>query len=176
MRLGRSGRRRGFALIELAVAAVVLTLLSGMLVNRLAAYVGESEYVAAKQLIGSLQTALVLRSSKAISSGGKNALLVVAQENPMDWLAYRPKNYIGEYYSPNESALPKANWYFDKASLTLVYLSASSKSFSAETPKFLRFKVKWLHVPNPVKSEIRNGVTEGLVLVETDSQPVAANH
>jgi len=166
-------RPRGFALFELALVAIVFSLVAGVLLKRLVPYVGESEHVAAKQLISSLRTALAVRSARAIGQGGQGALLVVAQENPMVWLAERPKNYLGEYYSPNESELPRGNWYFDKGNKSLVYLSASSKSFSAETPKFLRFKVELLRVPNPVKPEVRSEVTEGLVLVEIDSQPVA---
>jgi len=164
---------RGFTLFELTIAAVVLSLLAGVLLNRLVPYIGESEHVAAKQLISSLRTALAVRSAQVVSRGGQDALGALAEENPMFWLADRPKNYIGEYYSPNENDLPKGNWYFDKASKTLVYLSASYKSFSSEPPKFLRFKVEWLRVSNPVKSEIRSKVTEGLVLEEVDSQLVA---
>lgn len=173
-RMGAARTAGGFALLELAVAAVVFSLVAGVLLNRLVPYIGESEYVAAKQLISSMRTALSVRSARAASQGGQGALLAVAQENPMDWLAEQPKNYLGEYYSPNESELRRGNWYFDKANRTLVYLSASRKSFSAETPKFLRFKVELLRVPNPVKPEIRSEVTEGLELVEIDSQPAAA--
>lgn len=173
-RRGAACTAGGFALLELAVAAVVFSLVAGVLLNRLVPYIGESEHVAAKQLISSLRTALAVRSARAVAQGGRGGLLSVAQENPMDWLVERPKNYLGEYYSPNESALRKGNWYFDKANSTLVYLSASSESFSAETPKFLRFKVKLFRVPNPVKSEIRSEVTEGLDLVNIDSQPAAA--
>ena len=175
-RCGRVRRRQGFALLELALAAIVFSLLTGVLLNRLVPYVGESEHVAAKQLISSLRTALAVHSARAVGAGGQGSLLAVAQENPMDWLAERPKNYLGEYYSPNESELPKGNWYFDKANATLVYLPAAPKSFSAETPKFLRFKVKLLRVSNPVKSEVRSEVTEGLVLEEIDSQPAAASN
>jgi len=173
MRGAPERRARGFALFELAVATVVLTLVAGVLLKSLVPYVGESEYVAAKQLISSLRTALAVRSARTVAQGGQGALLTVAQENPMVWLVERPKNYLGEYYSPNESELPKGNWYFDKANSTLVYLPAASKSFSDETPKFLRFKVELLRVPNPVKSEPRSEVTEGLALVEIDNQPVA---
>jgi type II secretory pathway pseudopilin PulG len=173
-----SGHRaaHGFALFELAVAAVVLSLLTGVLLNSLLPYAGESERVAAKQLISSLRTALSVRSVRAISGGGEPALLAVAQENPMDWLEQQPKNYLGEYYSPDELSLPKGNWYFDKADRTLVYLSASSKSFSVETPKFLRFKVKLLRVPKPVEADGRSKVTEGLVLEEVEDQMVATSN
>lgn len=167
--------QRGFALFELAVATVVATLLAGALLGRLVAYAGESEVVAAKQLISSMRTALAVRSAQALAKGGRDALLTLAHENPMDWLAKRPENYLGEYYSPPESELSKGNWYFDKARRTLVYLTASPKSFSAETPKFLRFKVELLRVPKPVESDGRSKVTEGLVLDEVVDQTVAAS-
>jgi general secretion pathway protein G len=177
MRPARSaGSARGFALFELAVAATVVSLLAGMLLNRLVAYAGESELVAAKQLISSLRTALSVRSAQALSNGGQAALLPIAHENPMDWLVERPKNYLGEYYSPDESTLPKGNWYFDKAKRTLVYLSASTKSFSGETPEFLRFKVELLRVPKPVEPDGRSKVTEGLVLDEVENQKVATSN
>lgn len=171
-----SPSQRGFALFELAVATVVATLLAGVLLGRLVAYAGESEAVAAKQLIGSLRTALAVRSTHALANGGEPAMLALAHENPMDWLVKRPENYLGEYYSPRESELPKGNWYFDKANRTLVYLSGASKSFSAETPKFLRFKVELLRVPKPVGSDGRSKVTAGLVLDEVMDQTVAASN
>lgn len=167
---------RGFALFELAVAAAVVSVLAGVLLNRLVAYAGESELVAAKQLIGTLRTALAVRSAQAISRDGQAGLLAVAHENPMNWLLERPENYLGEYYSPEESELPRGNWYFDKASRTLVYLSASSKSFSVETPKFLRFKVELLRVPKPVETDGRSKVTQGLVLDEVEDQKVATTN
>ncbi len=167
---------RGFTLFELAGVAVLCSLLAGVLLDRLEAYAGESEHVAAKQLIGSLRTALALRSAQAVATGGQGALLSVAQENPVDWLAKRPENYLGEYFSPDETQLSKGNWYFDKASKTLVYLPAASKSFSSQTPKFLRFKVKLLRVPKLVETDGRSEDTEGLVLDHIANQPVATTN
>jgi len=166
---------RGFALFELAVGAVVLGVLAGVLLNRLVSYAGESEVVAAKQLISSLRTALAVHAARAVASGGQDGLLVVAHQNPMDWLVRRPENYLGEYYSPREAELPKGNWYFDKANRTLVYLPASPKTFSSETPKFLRFKVELLRVPKSVEADGRDRVTEGLVLEEVEDQTVASS-
>jgi hypothetical protein len=51
----------GATRLELAVAAILAALLAGLLLDRLIAYHGESERVAAKQLIGSLRTALAVR-------------------------------------------------------------------------------------------------------------------
>ncbi len=166
----------GFALFELAVVAVVVAVLAGILLHRLVPYAGQSEVVAAKQLIHSLRTALAVRSAQAAASGGQDALLAISRENPMEWLVRRPENYIGEYYSPDEAELPKGNWYFDKVSRSLVYLAAAPKSFSAETSKFLRFKVELLRVPQPVEPDGRIRVTEGLVLEEVEDQTVATTN
>ncbi len=163
----------GFALFELAVTAVVVAVLAGILLHRMVPYAGQSEVVAAKQLIHSLRTALALRAAQAAASGGPDALLAISRENPIEWLVRRPENYLGEYYSPDEAELPKGNWYFDKASRTLVYLVAAPKSFSAETSKFLRFKVELLRVPQPVEPDGRIRVSEGLVLAEVENQTVA---
>ena len=163
----------GFALFELAVTAVVVAVLAGILLHRMVPYAGQSEVVAAKQLIHSLRTALALRAAQAAASGGPDALLAISRENPIEWLVRRPENYLGEYYSPDEAELPKGNWYFDKASRTLVYLAAAPKSFSVETSKFLRFKVELLRVPQPVEPDGRIRVSEGLVLAEVENQTVA---
>lgn len=176
MTAGRMYAARGFTLLELAGAAALCSLLAGILLDRLEAYAGESEHVAAKQLVGTLRTALALRSAQAAASGGQAALLSVAHENPVDWLAKRPGNYLGEYFSPDETQLSKGNWYFDKASRTLVYLPAASKSFSSETPKFLRFKVKLLRVPELIETDGRSRGTQGLVLEQMNSQSVATTN
>lgn len=167
---------RGFALFELAVSAVVVAVLAGTLLHRLAPYAGQSEVVAAKQLIHSLRTALAVRSAQGLAAGGRFALVAISHENPIEWLVRRPENYLGEYYSPDETKLRKGNWYFDKASRTLVYLVAAPKSFSAETPKFLRFKVELLRVPGPVEVDGRNRVAEDLVLAEIEGQAVATTN
>ena len=167
---------RGFALVELAVVAVVVAVLAGLLLHRLAPYAGQSELVAAKQLIHSLRTALALRAAQAMASGGPDALLTISEENPIEWLVRRPENYLGEYYSPDEAELPKGSWYFDKASRSLVYLAAAPKSFSAETSKFLRFKVKLLRVPQPVEPDGRIRITEGLVLEKVEDETVATTN
>jgi len=169
-------RQRGTSLLELALAAVVTSVLAGLLLNCLISYRGESEHVAAKQLIGSLRTALAVRSAKAISTTGEAGLLALAHQNPMTWLQRPPKNYLGEYYSPNKAELPSGNWYFDRVGRTLVYLPASAKSFSAGIQKILIFKVKLVHMSGPVNADAREKGSTGLVLDQLSDSSVAVNN
>ncbi|MGJ9416161.1 hypothetical protein ACHAC9_00135 [Massilia sp. CMS3.1] len=158
------------------MAAIFTAVMAGVLLKSIISYQGESERVAVKQLIGSLRTSLALRSSKVISTTGEAGLIALAHQNPMALLQEPPGNYLGEYYSPNKSTLPGGNWYFDRSTHTLVYLSAAEKSFSSGTQKDLTFKVKLLHVPGPVNpGGQRNGST-GLVLDQLNDQAVAINN
>jgi general secretion pathway protein G len=169
----RLKRQGGASRLELAVAAIFTALLAAVLLNRLIGVQAESEQVAVKQLVGSLRTALAIQSAKVISTTGEDGLLALAQQNPMTWLQRRPKNYLGEYYSPKRGPLPDGNWYFDRTAQTLVYLPVAEKSFSSETQKDLIFKVKLVRVSGPFNAGGQLKGTTGLVLDQISDQAVA---
>lgn len=173
---GRLPRQRGFTLLELALAASVLALLAGILLKKLETYAGESEHVAAKQLIGTLRTALAVRTAHATLARGQAGLLAISHENPMTWLLKPPQNYLGEYYAPDESELPKGNWYFDRVNSALVYLPATSKSFSLGTSKLLRFKVELLRGAKPIDPTRWDAAAGGLALNQVIDRSVASSH
>jgi general secretion pathway protein G len=164
-------REGGATRLELALATILAALLAGVLLNSIISVQGESERVAAKQLIGSLRTALAVRSAQVISTRGEAGLLALAHQNPVSWLQKRPENYLGEYYSPRNDVLPPANWYFDRSAQTLVYLPAAQKSFSSGIQKVLIFKVKLVRVSGPVNAVRQEKGSAGLVLDEIDQQP-----
>lgn len=171
------GQRRqgGATRLELAVATGLAAGLAGVLLNCIIGYQGESERVAVKQLVASLRTALAVQSARIISTTGEPGLLALAQQNPMTWLQDRPKNYLGEYYSPKNEALPKGNWYFDRHARSLVYLPSADKSFSFGTQKILVFKVEFIGVSAPVHAGRQEKGTAGLVLAQLEEQAVAFN-
>jgi type II secretory pathway pseudopilin PulG len=168
-------RQGGATRLELAVSTSLAALLAGVLLNSVISYQGETELVAAKQLVGSLRTALAIRSARALADSGEPALLALAQQNPMTWLQDRPQNYLGEYYSPNKSDLPPGNWYFDRAFNTLVYLPSAEKSFSSGIQKILLFKVKLARVSGPPEADGREEGTAGLVLDQVSDQSVVVH-
>jgi hypothetical protein len=168
------GRQRGAARLELAVATSLAALLAGVLLNCLIGYRGESERVAAKQLIGSLRTALAVRSAEVISTTGQAGLVALAHQNPMTWLQHLPKNYLGEYYSPKKEALPAGNWYFDRSTQALVYLPITEKSFSTGIQKVQVFKVKLARVSGPVSAGRQEKGSSGLVLDQMDQPEIQA--
>lgn len=162
-------RPRGYSLFELAVAAVIITLLTSMLLKRLHFYQQEAELVAVRQLIGTLRTALSVRNAQLSVAHKEHLLRKVIDENPISWLVHPPSNYLGEYYSPRVNALTPGNWYFDRGDNTLVYLLQPGKTFMDDRPILLRFKVKFLDSSLlSGKPSGQPGVIKGVVLDEVD--------
>jgi general secretion pathway protein G len=170
-------RRRkccGFTLLESAVAAALFALLVAILGNRLLFYHGETERVATEQLVGTLRTALQVRSAHALATRGEAGLTPLTEENPMVWLSGKPDNYLGEFYSPDLEKIPTGNWFFDRSDRSLVYLPNSHESFSIQTSKFLKFKVKLILLPNPDGSSGRSKITKGVILDQVNDR-IAVN-
>lgn len=149
---------RGFTLFEFAVSATVLGALAATLLSRSLFYQQEAERVAVQQLVATLRTALQVRVSKVGSKAGAPDAMRLVEENPLDWLARKPDNYLGEFYSPEVEKMPGGNWVFDRRDKTLVYLLSSHKSFNSSTSKLLKFKVESVHLA--VKAGAKNGPAE----------------
>jgi general secretion pathway protein G len=156
-------RHAGFSRLEFAVVAGVFGLLVAALVERVHFYNEQAELVVVQQLTGTLRTALQVKAAQQLAAGSQAALAGLAQENPLGWLSEKPSNYLGEYYSPNYSELPPGNWLFDRTDHSLVYLPESHKTFSFQTSKFLKFKVKFIRLPGSVNAE-RSKAAQGVVL------------
>lgn len=150
-------RRRGggFTLFEFAVAMAVVALLMALLLNRLQMYQREAEQVAVQRLVGTLRTALGVKVAQLSVAKKEQELLSIIGQNPMDWLVEPPRNYLGEYYFPEENALPDGAWYFDRGSKELVYKTSSPKTFGDAIRILLKFKVKFLYLP------VQQGKTNG---------------
>jgi type II secretory pathway pseudopilin PulG len=162
-------------MLEFAVAASLLGLLVAALVTRMLFYQAEAERVAVEQLVGTLRGALQVQSARVLAGEGVPGLERLAEDNPMNWLARKPKNYLGEYYAPQLNQLPKGNWFFDRRDKTVVYLPSASNTFSSETSKFLKLKVKLLRLPSSTQIKGQSKINYGIVLDQVDAR-VAVNN
>jgi hypothetical protein len=159
-------RQRGFSRFEFAVAAAVFAALVGIAANRLNLYQQQIESVAAEQLIATLRVALQFRISHLTAEQRQNEVLTIADENPIEWLSEKPKNYLGEYYSPDNKKLTRGSWYFDRGDRTLVYLLSHQNSFAFGSSILLKFKVKSPRLPlKPVQPD-ESGTIDSMALVQ----------
>ncbi|NRR31866.1 hypothetical protein HSX11_16955 [Oxalobacteraceae bacterium] len=156
-------RRRGSGLFEFAVAVIVIGILSTILLNRMHAYQLEAERVAVDMTVANLREALKIRLAEGNLPGRKPDLDELAEQNPLNWLAEKPRNYAGEFYAPARQDVQPGNWYFDRRDKTLVYLLNTGKTFSLSQLYALKFKVKFNRLPTnlakPTGAPPQDGVT-----------------
>ena len=143
MRLRHKGQG-GFTLLEFAAVMVVSSIVSAVALDRFEFYREQAEIAAARQVVAALRTSLQVRTTQLMSSGRDQELQRLAAENPIKLLAWKPANYLGEYYAPDAREIGAAGWVFDPRDKTLVYLPKNTESFSFSTSRLLKFKVEFL--------------------------------
>jgi general secretion pathway protein G len=172
MSIPQAKLRSGFTLIELAVVVAIVGILAAALLSRALFYQEQAERAGMEQLLGNLRSALHLQIAAALIKGNPAAMGHLADQNPMDWLAEKPTNYVGEYYAPRSGLIGVGSWYFDLNDKNLVYLAnnhAHLHTAPGELNK-IRFKVKpvtsfngEVSVVKGVESGVGNSV-EGITL------------
>src|SRR4051812_9897855 len=120
--LNRINRTPGFTLFELAVTIAITAILATVFLNRVWFYREQAERVAMGQVVGAIRTALHLQIAALLVKNRGDEIPRLMEQNPMDWLAQKPKNYLGEYYAPKITDIAAGNWYFDRKDKKLVYL------------------------------------------------------
>lgn len=149
-----SRRERGFSLLELAVVAVVLSVVMALLLSRLAFYQAAVERARFETTLSIYKTALQIRLAELILERREGEARMLEVENPTHWLSEIPTNYGGEY--PGQ--LEPGNWYFDGNTRELVYVvnTASVLGSGGKHMKKLRFRVQIVYqIINAGSKQIR---------------------
>jgi general secretion pathway protein G len=134
-------RETGFSLLELAVVAVVLSILLGVFLERLTYYQAAVERARVDATLRIYKTALQIRLAELIVEHREGEARTLEVENPTRWLSEKPTDYAGNYPERPETGA----WYFDVATRELVYVVNSGRGLelaSQDSVKQLRFRVK----------------------------------
>ena len=164
------GRRTGFSLLELLVAIVVVSLLAGMFIKNSAQFYQEqAEKVAMEQTLGVIRSALHLKMASLIAKNRTAEIPLLAERNPMEWLAEKPKNYMGEYYAPEPEDVVSGHWYFDLRKRYLIYSVQNAAHFRLVSGdlKQIHFQVKLVKnsdVSLKKNKDLEGSEIEGVVL------------
>ena len=164
-------RQRGFSLFELAITVAIIGVLAGALLARVRLYQEEAERVAMEQVVGVLRSALSMKFGQLISQGRQADVNKLLTTNPMDLLAQKPANYLGELNSPQKEKISRGNWYFNRKKLLLVYIRRTGATFPVSESRQYFFKIALLRDmdgANGLKpAETSHSTTiEGIVLRE----------
>ena len=147
-------RAKGFTLIELIVVIIIVVVMMGLLLNRALFYQEQAEKTAMETVVGTIQSALVMQYGQAMTRGKMGDAAALAQDNPMNWMQKKPRNYVGEYYDVTPLTVEPGNWMFDLKSRDLVYVLRNTDFFKPgrDGKKWIRFHVAAQQEPSRLPS------------------------
>jgi prepilin-type N-terminal cleavage/methylation domain-containing protein len=156
---------RGYSLLELAVVAVVLSIVLAVYLERLSYYQEAAERAQFQATLQIYKTALQIRLAELMVARREGEAQTLEAENPTRWMAERPANYAGDF-----PEIPQpGNWYFDAGSRELVYVVNSVRGFAISTGNTaiqLRFRVKVIYQPVRLAGGVVQGIA-GIALVSS---------
>lgn len=152
---------RGFTLIELIIVIIIIVTLMGLFMNRVMFYQEQAEKVAMEEVAGAIQSALILQYGQIMTRGKPSDVTALTQDNPMNWLQKRPRNYAGEFYEPTPLSVESGNWVFDLKTRDLVYLVRNAGHFKPgrDGKSWIRFHVVTHYEPSRLPS-LQNAAPE----------------
>lgn len=163
----RGNGSRGVSLLEFAVAVIVIGILSGILLDRLHYYQERAEKADMEYTIGAIKSALRLRMAVMLVEGHAQQFNLLLQENPMDWLDEKPRNYRGVLSGAGRGAMQPGAWYFDRDARVLLYIVDQGAHFQAnsEGRKLVRLRVEAVRNQAEPASELGLGQpTDSVIL------------
>jgi len=134
---------KGFTLLELLIVIAIIVTLMALFMNRMTFYQEQAEKTAMEQVAGAIQSSLTMQYGQILTRGKPSDVAALAQDNPMNWLQKRPRNYSGEFYDPTPLAASPGNWMFDLKSRDLIYVVGDANYFKPgrDGRKWIRFHV-----------------------------------
>lgn len=132
---------RGFTLIELIVVIIIVVVMMGVFLERMLYYVEQAEKTAMVEVSNAIQSALVMQYGQIMTRGQESDVPILAQDNPMNWLQKKPRNYAGEFYDPAPLTVESGNWMFDLKTRDLIYVVRNANYFKPgkDGKKWIRF-------------------------------------
>ncbi|HEY8886860.1 MAG TPA: type II secretion system protein [Gallionella sp.] len=134
---------KGFTLLELLIVIAIIVTLMALFMNRMTFYQEQAEKTAMEQVAGAIQSSLTMQYGQILTRGKPSDVAALAQDNPMNWLQKRPRNYSGEFYDPTPLAVSPGNWMFDLKTRDLIYVVHDANYFKPgkDGRKWIRFHV-----------------------------------
>ncbi|MEK6208768.1 MAG: hypothetical protein AABM64_00125 [Pseudomonadota bacterium] len=126
------GDQCGASFVEFAVCMALIGIFVCVLLERALYYQEYAEKTAMESTAENIRTGLRYKMADLILANRVSEIATLADENPMNWLAERPPNYLGELDSAPANE-PKGQWYFDKRNRELVYTVNNRRYFSQST-------------------------------------------
>lgn len=133
----------GSNLLELAVAGAIIGTIATVFLGYMLRYQEVAEKTVMETTVINMRTGLHWRMAELMAQDKMRDMSAVAQENPIQWLAAPPSNYLGQLDDPAPDAIPPGSWYYDNGRRQLVYRPDRARHLKPgpDGEKLIRFRV-----------------------------------
>ena len=137
----------GFTLLELIVVISVVAITATTALDRLFWYQSQAEKVTMEYNATMIKNGLWMGAASLMMAGRTPDIPALAEHNPMNLLAQKPANYLGEIDGRKTEALEGGNWFYDDSKHQVVYVVGHRRYFMPEVPDdfTIRYGMKVLY-------------------------------
>jgi general secretion pathway protein G len=146
----------GASFLEFAVCMALAGIFVGVLLERALYYREYAEKTAMESTAENIRTGLRYKVADLILANRASEIPALADENPMNWLAEKPPNYLGELDSAPADE-PKGEWYFDTHKRELVYTVSNRRHFSPSIYRDFSVRYRAMRVSSGTVTESSPG-------------------
>lgn len=168
LKLASCNCQQGFTLLEFVVVILLISTLGAVLLDRVQIYQEAAEKTAMEQTAGIVRSALHLQIAGRLLKGSVESVRGLQTDNPMDWLAELPPNYVGVRFAPKAEEVPRGSWYFDLSDQQLVYRPRRAEHLApnAAGQREVRYRVEVVYEKVAKEQAIKaeNKEVQGVIL------------
>jgi general secretion pathway protein G len=158
-----SGRRRqrGASQLELAVSIALFAIFLVVFLERASYYQEYAEKTAMEMTVANMRTGLRYQIADLIINNRLSEIPALADDNPVNWLAGQPENYLGEFDSLPDGTAGK--WFYDKRNRELVYTVNNRRHFVPYSGRDFTIHYRAARIQGPANTSARTSDVQAWV-------------
>lgn len=158
---------RGFSLIELLVVACVVAITATVALDRLFWYQGQAEKANMEYTASMIKSGLWMSAASLMMADRGAEIPALAKRNPINLLAQKPDNYLGELDGSKADTLKGGNWFYDVSKQQVVYVVRQRRNFTPtdENDFTVRYGMKVIYAEMEITPDKKVQYIAGITLV-----------
>ena len=159
----------GFTLIELIVTVSIVAILATAALDRLFWYQGQAEKANMDYTANMIKSGLWMSAASLMMANKSAEIPALAKQNPINLLAQKPENYLGEIDSSQIKSLKlkEGNWFFKPSENQMIYIVKHRHNFIPATADdyTVKYEMKLLYAEMEVTAGHKVSYIAGVTLV-----------
>ena len=163
----KSPKALGFTLLELVIVVIIVALLATFSLDRLFWYQGQAEKANMEYTATMIKSGLWMGAASLMMADRNAEIPALAQHNPINLLAQKPDNYLGEFDGTDIAGLKRGNWFYDSTKQQVVYIVGQRHYFvpAIANDFTVKYSAKIVYGEIEIKQGYKTPYIAGITLV-----------